>query len=102
MEEGTQGTENVEMSDNMDVMGVDKEKAGFVKKKNASFEVVERETKLVELVITLDAYSMPIPEVINEIVLALGYLAKSKPNNSLKLEKITWWWSGQSNGEGNS
>ena len=87
MEEDAQGTENVEMSDNMGATGVDKEKAGFVKKNNASFKVAEREKNLVELVINFDAYLISIPEVIDGIVLALGYLAKSKPNNALKLEK---------------
>ena len=64
-----------------------KEKAGSTKKKNASFNVTLKESKLVELIINFPPYVMPMSEVIKGIVLALGYLAKSKPNNAVKLEK---------------
>ena len=79
---------DVVMGDNTDATEADKEKDGCVKKKKASFTVEERASKLMELVIKVDAYELPIPEAIDGIVLALDYLGKSKPNNALRLEKL--------------
>ena len=86
--DGMQKTdEDVNMGDREDTTRVNAENAGSSKKKNASFNMAPKESQLVELIINIPLFSMPIPEVIKGIALALGWLAKPKPNNAVKLEK---------------